>query len=539
MSVLSLSAWAGDEGEKPSARKPDCSSELAATGKSSATGWGLFSWLRPHTNGPLQSQRFSDEERKRSERRMIEERRRSEEKNKMIATLEEEFRSPEFAPEIISLLNTRAFKGIRSVKSASLIVGNPEKTQDVSRLLGVAQALVSQGFFVLYDADSSLAEKLQNVLGENGAGISAQIGRQDYAKNIFALPNDYLRLSVLASANEIAVAGNSATTTALIVNSNADLLIDANRSAVQLADWQDKLEDGGRRLGLKYRRVSVQSALETQNEGFPRKRSDEGHYAFRSNAKFKPAPVRFSDLSYEDLKSILAHRKFMTEARANLEALGGSVVFGSGQMDHLSVPKNYEIVYSLASKGAATTSGGAGGAMVVANTAAYDAGGKSIGIPIGGRNQLKSESRVYNEVQTDTVTTSGYEQRIPLLLHGKELVLVVPGGRGTMREIAVTLLKMAAQPESRLQLVLVDKTYYQGFYEWLKSRLPAGLLGRIHLVDGRQEFDELVSDLIRNGKLDWERLYANPPASPRTDQTSFPLEREEDRSSGWDFGDLY
>ena len=169
------------------------------------------------------------------------------------------------------------------------------------------------------------------------------------------------------------------------------------------------------------------------------------------------------------------------------------------------------------------TTGGAGGAMKVANTGAYDAGGVSIGIPIEGRNQLRLETKVASKVHTTTISTLNHGERIPLLLDHKELVIAVPGGSGTMQEIAVTLMKMQEQPQSSFQLILVDRSYYAGLYGWIRNQnLPESILSRIHLVEDSAEFKMLFAKLIDEKKIDPAKLFTQEkPQAARNKRTSF------------------
>ncbi len=163
--------------------------------------------------------------------------------------------------------------------------------------------------------------------------------------------------------------------------------------------------------------------------------------------------------------------------------------------------------------------------MEVANTGAYDAGGFSIGIPIGGRNQLKMESRVASDVQTNTIITTGYKERLPLLGNHKELIIVLPGGGGTMREIAMALIKMRDEPTSTFQLIFMDVKYYKGLLKWLYAQnIPEFILSRIHIIDNSNELKPLINALLDYRKIDANKLFSQPkPDGPRSDRTSFRI----------------
>jgi predicted Rossmann-fold nucleotide-binding protein len=176
---------------------------------------------------------------------------------------------------------------------------------------------------------------------------------------------------------------------------------------------------------------------------------------------------------------------------------GGMVVFGSGRGSYSMEKTIYSSVEAAAKLGVPIATGGAGGFMETANRAATVAGAFSSGIPIGGRNSLRSEKRAMSHLHDVTIMTSGYETRIPVLLHRREIIAVAPGGMGTMKEVAVTMVAQAALPSVASNVVFIEDKYYGGLVDWLKqSNLPVAYKSRIGLVGDSAQMISLVNSIL-------------------------------------------
>lgn len=173
---------------------------------------------------------------------------------------------------------------------------------------------------------------------------------------------------------------------------------------------------------------------------------------------------------------------------------GGSVVFGSSGSSVFD-PELKAIVKSLAEEGSSIRHGGAGGAMRVAAEGAKDGGGKSIGIPISGRNSLKAERETARDVQDLTLETDGYEARISGLLYGTGLVMIAPGGSGTMREVAATFMRAAVPSENPSLIMLASKNYYQKLYDFYQALpIPEAIKSNVKIVDTPEQAKAAVED---------------------------------------------
>jgi predicted Rossmann-fold nucleotide-binding protein len=206
---------------------------------------------------------------------------------------------------------------------------------------------------------------------------------------------------------------------------------------------------------------------------------------------------------------------------------GGMVVFGSGRGSYSMEKTIYSSVEAAAKLGVPIATGGAGGFMETANRAATVAGAFSSGIPIGGRNSLRSEKRTMSHLHDVTVMTSGYETRIPALLHRREIIAVAPGGMGTMKEVAVMMVAQAALPSVASNVVFIEDNYYGGLVDWLKqSNLPVAYKSRIGLVGDSAHMTNLVNSILEQEPGRKDNLIA-PRKAPKNVPSAKPAKPTE------------
>ncbi len=215
------------------------------------------------------------------------------------------------------------------------------------------------------------------------------------------------------------------------------------------------------------------------------------------------AETFLESLSYESLlqlkessDSYLKCIEYITHEQNNssLPLLPGAVVFGSAKGSSLYAPLLSDTVLFFAESGFPIFTGGSGGYMQLANSIAKKKNVASIGIPLsGGRKSLINEKYVGVD-QTHTILASGYEDRIPLLLHEKKAIIIAPGGPGTMKELATTLVHLSDfnQHESKTVILFVSNHYYQELFNWLMT-LPFGynLRNRMILISETNELKDI------------------------------------------------
>jgi hypothetical protein len=93
--------------------------------------------------------------------------------------------------------------------------------------------------------------------------------------------------------------------------------------------------------------------------------------------------IKIDHLYFKSVVGLLRFSDVMVRGQAAMPKVGGVVVFGGSKLALPYVNAEYRLAYWLGSNGIPVVTGGSGGAKVVANTGAFDAGGDSIGIPVG------------------------------------------------------------------------------------------------------------------------------------------------------------
>jgi uncharacterized protein (TIGR00730 family) len=128
-------------------------------------------------------------------------------------------------------------------------------------------------------------------------------------------------------------------------------------------------------------------------------------------------------------------------------------VFGTGRAKHddSAYTLAYETGKVLAQAGFAIANGGYGGTMEAAAKGAAEAGGEIIGITC---SAFKSSQA--NKYTTRTIVTASLDERLDTLLKLGRAYVVLPGGTGTLLELAkVWELKNKGFPEADKPIILV------------------------------------------------------------------------------------
>jgi len=109
-------------------------------------------------------------------------------------------------------------------------------------------------------------------------------------------------------------------------------------------------------------------------------------------------------------------------------------VFGSGRArpNERACTLAEQVGRALAQAGFAIANGGYGGTMYASAKGAAGAGGKVIGVTCSA-----FKSSVANEYVTDTIVTASLEERLSTLVRLGRAYVVLPGGTGTLLELAL------------------------------------------------------------------------------------------------------
>ena len=174
-------------------------------------------------------------------------------------------------------------------------------------------------------------------------------------------------------------------------------------------------------------------------------------------------------------------------------------VFGSARTKPSDIHYKYaeEVAYLLTKKGYGIITGGGPGIMEAANKGAHFAGGKSVGLNI--TLPFEQQANAFIDPENLIEFDFFFVRKVMFMKYAQGYV-VLPGGFGTLDELfeAITLIQTAKLVH--FPIVMVDKKYWEGLIDWLKSKLieeenisPEDL-NIIHLVDTPEEAVDIVEE---------------------------------------------
>lgn len=184
----------------------------------------------------------------------------------------------------------------------------------------------------------------------------------------------------------------------------------------------------------------------------------------------------FKDKDWAEIKGANSWMifKVMSEFVEGLEKLakiGPCVtIFGSARVKpsnpYYKIAEN--IAYKLVQHGYGVITGGGPGIMEAGNRGAYRAKGKSVGLNI----YLPHEQKGNIYIDPDKLITFDYFfVRKVMFMKYSQGFIVMPGGFGTLDELTEALTLIQTKKIGRFPIVLVGKSFWKGFIDWLKKVL--------------------------------------------------------------------
>ncbi len=149
-------------------------------------------------------------------------------------------------------------------------------------------------------------------------------------------------------------------------------------------------------------------------------------------------------------------------------------IFGSARIppDHPWFTLTVEIAHSLSEAGFAVISGGGPGIMEAANRGAY--GGRS---PSVGLNISLPKEQQGNAYQDVSLHFRHFFARKVMFVKYSSAYVVMPGGFGTLDELAEILTLVQTHKSRRIPIILVHTPFWSGLVDWLKAQmLTAGMI---------------------------------------------------------------
>lgn len=175
------------------------------------------------------------------------------------------------------------------------------------------------------------------------------------------------------------------------------------------------------------------------------------------------------DFAREDTWRIFRIMSEFVEGFEVLSKVGPAVsIFGSSRLKPND--KFYKlaerITYLLAREGYAVITGGGPGIMEAGNKGARKAKGKSIGLNI----QIPQEQKPNNYIDMLLDFHYFFVRKVMFVKYAKAFV-ILPGGYGTLDELFESLNLIQTERIEKFPVVLVGQDYWQGLFDWFKSRV--------------------------------------------------------------------
>ena len=180
------------------------------------------------------------------------------------------------------------------------------------------------------------------------------------------------------------------------------------------------------------------------------------------------APIDDSELTRESWKIFQIMAEFV-EGFERLARIKPSVsMFGSARIPpgHPDYERAEELARQLSNAGFAVVSGGGPGIMEAANKGALSGKSPSIGLNI----QLPHE-QLANDYQDIGLGFRHFFARKVMFVKYASAYVVLPGGFGTLDELAEILTLVQTGKSRRIPIILVGSSYWRGLLDWFETTL--------------------------------------------------------------------
>ena len=214
------------------------------------------------------------------------------------------------------------------------------------------------------------------------------------------------------------------------------------------------------------------------------------------------------DLTQESWKIFQIMAEFV-EGFQKLAGIRPSVsMFGSSRSkpDHPYYKLGVEIARVVSDAGFSVVSGGGPGMMEAFNKGAYEGKSESIGLNI----QLPHE-QVTNKYQNESLYFRHFFSRKVMFVKYASAYIVLPGGFGTLDELAEILTLTQTGKSKRIPIILVVSDFWRGLIDWFEETLVAeGTISEddlelFQIVDEPQQVIDAILSYYQNRELKTEK----------------------------------
>ena len=180
------------------------------------------------------------------------------------------------------------------------------------------------------------------------------------------------------------------------------------------------------------------------------------------------SPVNDTQLSRESWKIFQIMAEFVEGFERLAEIRPSVSIFGSARTspDHPHYKLAEEIALLLSDCGFSVVSGGGPGIMEAANKGAFAGRSPSIGL-----NIILPHEQVGNPYQDLSLNFRHFFSRKVMFVKYASAYVVLPGGFGTLDELAEILTLVQTGKTRRIPIILVHRPFWEGLIDWFRNSL--------------------------------------------------------------------
>lgn len=179
-------------------------------------------------------------------------------------------------------------------------------------------------------------------------------------------------------------------------------------------------------------------------------------------------PVNDAQLSRESWKIFQIMAEFVEGFERLAEIKPSVSIFGSARTtpDHPYYKLAEDIALALSDCGFSVVSGGGPGIMEAANKGAFAGRSPSIGL-----NITLPHEQVGNPYQDIALNFRHFFSRKVMFVKYASAYVVLPGGFGTLDEMAEILTLVQTGKTRRIPIILVHRPFWEGLVDWFRNSL--------------------------------------------------------------------
>lgn len=180
-------------------------------------------------------------------------------------------------------------------------------------------------------------------------------------------------------------------------------------------------------------------------------------------------PTQMQHLLNKESWKIFQIMAEFVEGYEQLATISPSVsIFGSARTkpDHPHYQLTEDLAYRLSEAGFSVVSGGGPGIMEAANKGAYAGKSKSIGL-----NIILPHEQSGNPYQDISLNYRHFFSRKVMFVKYASAYVVMPGGFGTLDELAEVLTLIQTGKSRRFPIILMVSEFWQPLIDWFKNTL--------------------------------------------------------------------